>query len=113
MGLFNNKKMDVEEEIEFLYDNDMERIKKWKKAKMDSIFGNIFSWIMTIVFISYCIYQIIDIDISKNLQNDSMFFWLLIILVLVRNNENHELKFLSSIGVLKRKIQQNKENHRD
>lgn len=121
MGLINKKKMDIEEEIELLYDNDMERIKRWKKAKLNSIIINIFTWMFIIGFSLYLLYNIFVVDDTENLttannfQADSIYFWLWIFLSITLDlrSANNELKFLSTIGVLKRKIKQNRKTFSD
>jgi len=100
--LFKKKRLNIEEEVEFLFDNDLERQKKLRNEKID---------FQTMKFINLVILGFVVFFFLKELKGSPgfvyLYLWLIIITVWGLFTPSDKLKYLHAIDLLKRRFKEN------
>ena len=109
MRLFSKKDKCIEEEIDLLFEDEKEHLKRWKKVKIESFFVRLSIAIFWLFWVGMLMFDLWDNFTSETHSNITMpsspvFLVILLLIFYVDNMINDEFRFLAMISVMKRKI---------
>ena len=113
MSIFPFKKKNIEKEIEFLYDNELELVKKLNNAKTDLLVYRSVNLILCVLFAGYFVYNMFYVESLGCEDRFPVLYWVLILLIVVSRADDGDVRFLSTIHFLKRKMEQGKSDSTD